>query len=209
MPEGRQEMFDNLPEEYSHLYLAIEDKLAAVICIEDPVRPEAKEVISSLKELGISKVVMMTGDSERTAKAIAGKVGVDEYYSEVLPEDKADFVEKEKAKGRKVIMIGDGINDSPALSAADVGVAISDGAELAREIADIMIGAENLYELVILKQLSDGLMKRIKRNYRFIVTFNAGLILLGVSGILQPTTSALFHNMSTLGISLKSMQDLL
>ena len=195
--------------EYSHLYLAIEKELAAVICIEDPLREEAADVIEILRKSGISKIVMMTGDSEHTAAAIARRVGVDEYYSEVLPEDKADFVEKEKAKGRKVIMIGDGINDSPALSAADVGVAISDGAELAREIADIMIGAENLYELVILKQLSDGLMKRIKRNYRFIVTFNAGLILLGVSGILQPTTSALFHNMSTLGISLKSMQDLL
>ena len=209
IPEGEQAKFDALPKEYSHLYLAIEKELAAVICIEDPLREEAADVIEILRESGISKIVMMTGDSEHTAAAIARRVGVDEYYSEVLPEDKADFVEKEKAKGRKVIMIGDGINDSPALSAADVGVAISDGAELAREIADIMIGAENLYELVILKQLSDGLMKRIKRNYRFIVTFNAGLILLGVSGILQPTTSALFHNMSTLGISLKSMQDLL
>lgn len=209
IPEGKEALFASLPVEYSHLYLAIEKELAAVICIEDPLREEAADVIEILRESGISKIVMMTGDSEHTAAAIARRVGVDEYYSEVLPEDKADFVEKEKAKGRKVIMIGDGINDSPALSAADVGVAISDGAELAREIADIMIGAENLYELVILKQLSDGLMKRIKRNYRFIVTFNAGLILLGVSGILQPTTSALFHNMSTLGISLKSMQDLL
>ena len=209
VPKGMEEKFNNLPLQCSHLYLAIENELAGVICIEDPLRDEAEAVINSLKKAGLSKVVMMTGDSERTASVIAKRVGVDEYYSEVLPEDKADFVEKEKAKGRKVIMIGDGINDSPALSAADVGVAISDGAELAREIADIMIGAENLYELVILKQLSDGLMKRIKRNYRFIVTFNAGLILLGVSGILQPTTSALFHNMSTLGISLKSMQDLL
>ena len=209
IPEGKEALFASLPVEYSHLYLAIEKELAAVICIEDPLREEAADVIEILRKSGISKIVMMTGDSEHTAVAIAKRGGVDEYYSEVLPEDKADFVEKEKAKGRKVIMIGDGINDSPALSAADVGVAISDGAELAREIADIMIGAENLYELVILKQLSDGLMKRIKRNYRFIVTFNAGLILLGVSGILQPTTSALFHNMSTLGISLKSMQDLL
>lgn len=209
IPEGKEALFASLPVEYSHLYLAIEKELAAVICIEDPLREEAADVIEILRKSGISKIVMMTGDSEHTAAAIAKRVGVDEYYSEVLPEDKADFVEKEKAKGRKVIMIGDGINDSPALSATDVGVAISDGAELAREIADIMIGAENLYELVILKQLSDGLMKRIKRNYRFIVTFNAGLILLGVSGILQPTTSALFHNMSTLGISLKSMQDLL
>lgn len=209
VPEDGRDAFDSLPSEYSHLFLAIGGRLAAVICIEDPLREEADAVISALHRQGIKKIVMMTGDSEHTAAAIARRVGVDEYYSEVLPEDKADFVEKEKAKGRKVIMIGDGINDSPALSAADVGVAISDGAELAREIADIMIGAENLYELVILKQLSDGLMKRIKRNYRFIVTFNAGLILLGVSGILQPTTSALFHNMSTLGISLKSMQDLL
>ena len=209
IPEGKEALFFSFSVEYSHLYLAIEKELAAVICIEDPLREEAADVIEILRKSGISKIVMMTGDSEHTAVAIAKRVGVDEYYSEVLPEDKADFVEKEKAKGRKVIMIGDGINDSPALSAADVGVAISDGAELAREIADIMIGAENLYELVILKQLSDGLMKRIKRNYRFIVTFNAGLILLGVSGILQPTTSALFHNMSTLGISLKSMQDLL
>lgn len=209
IPEGKEALFASLPVEYSHLYLAIEKELAAVICIEDPLREEAADVIEILRKSCISKIVMMTGDSEHTAAAIARRVGVDEYYSEVLPEDKADFVEKEKAKGRKIIMIGDGINDSPALSAADVGVAISDGAELAREIADIMIGAENLYELVILKQLSDGLMKRIKRNYRFIVTFNAGLILLGVSGILQPTTSALFHNMSTLGISLKSMQDLL
>ena len=209
VPEGRQEMFDNLPEEYSHLYLAIEDKLAAVICIEDPVRPEAKEVISSLKELGISKVVMMTGDSERTAKAIAGKVGVDEYYSEVLPEDKANFVEKEKAKGRKVIMIGDGINDSPALSAADIGISISDGAEIAREIADVTIGADNLYEIVTLKALSNSLVKRIDKNYRFIVSFNAGLIVLGVAGIIPPTMSALLHNGSTLAIGMKSMENLL
>ena len=209
VPEGRQEMFDNLPEEYSHLYLAIEDKLAAVICIEDPVRPEAKEVISSLKELGISKVVMMTGDSERTAKAIAGKVGVDEYYSEVLPEDKASFVEKEKAAGRKVIMIGDGINDSPALSAADVGIAISDGAQIAREIADITISADDLYQIVTLKFISNGLMKRIKRNYRQIVGINTSLILLGVSGVIMPTTSALLHNTSTLLITLKSMNNLL
>ena len=208
-PRGERSTFCITSGGILYLYLAIEKELAAVICIEDPLREEAADVIEILRKSGISKIVMMTGDSEHTAVAIAKRVGVDEYYSEVLPEDKADFVEKEKAKGRKVIMIGDGINDSPALSAADVGVAISDGAELAREIADIMIGAENLYELVILKQLSDGLMKRIKRNYRFIVTFNAGLILLGVSGILQPTTSALFHNMSTLGISLKSMQDLL
>lgn len=208
VPEGRQEMFDNLPEEYSHLYLAIEDKLAAVICIEDPVRPEAKEVISSLKELGISKVVMMTGDSERTAKAIAGKVGVDEYYSEVLPEDKASFVEKEKAAGRKVIMIGDGINDSPALSAADVGIAISDGAQIAREIADITVSADDLGQIVYLKDLSNNLIRKINRNYRTIVSFNSGLIALGVLGVIQPTTSALLHNTSTLFISMNSMKNI-
>lgn len=209
IPEGMEQKFADLPEEYSHLYLAIENQLAAVICIEDPLREEASEVIKKLKEAGISKVVMMTGDSDRTAKAIAAKVGVDEYYSEVLPKDKADFVNKEKALGRKVIMIGDGINDSPALSAADVGIAISEGAELAREIADVTIGAENLYELLTLKKISDGLMKRIHKNYRNIVGFNAGLIALGVGGILQPTTSALLHNTSTLLIGLKSMQPLL
>lgn len=166
-------------------------------------------MVALLKQSGISKVVMMTGDSERTARAIAGKVGVDEYYSEVLPEDKAGFIEKEKAQGRKVIMIGDGINDSPALSAADVGIAISDGAQIAREIADVTIGAEDLSEIVVLKNISDGLMKRIRGNYRFIVGFNTGLILLGVGGIIAPTTSALLHNTSTLAISLKSMQNLL
>lgn len=209
VPEGKEELFKNLPNEYSHLYLAIGDSLAAVICIEDPLREEAEAVINSLRRVGISKIVMMTGDSDRTAKVIAKKVGVDEYYSEVLPEDKAKFVEKEKAKSRKVIMIGDGINDSPALSAADVGIAISDGAEIAREIADITIGSDDLYNIVTLKLLSDSLMKRISKNYRNIVGFNTGLILLGVSGIIQPTTSALFHNTSTLLISLKSMQNLL
>ena len=209
VPEGKKELFKNLPNEYSHLYLAIGDSLAAVICIEDPLREEAEAVINSLRRAGISKIVMMTGDSDRTAKVIAKKVGVDEYYSEVLPEDKTKFVEKEKAKARKVIMIGDGINDSPALSAADVGIAISDGAEIAREIADITIGSDDLYNIVTLKLLSDSLMKRISKNYRNIVGFNTGLILLGVSGIIQPTTSALFHNTSTLLISLKSMQNLL
>lgn len=209
VPEGKEELFKNLPNEYSHLYLAIGDSLAAVICIEDPLREEAEAVINSLRRAGISKIVMMTGDSDRTAKVIAKKVGVDEYYSEVLPEDKAKFVEKEKAKSRKVIMIGDGINDSPALSAADVGIAISDGAEIAREIADITIGSDDLYNIVTLKLLSDSLMKRISKNYRNIVGFNTGLILLGVGGIIQPTTSALFHNTSTLLISLKSMQNLL
>ncbi|MCI6690602.1 MAG: HAD-IC family P-type ATPase [Clostridiaceae bacterium] len=209
IPEGMQERFDAVPEEYSHLYLAVEGRLVAIICIEDPLRPEAADVIQNLKKAGISKVVMMTGDSDRIARAVASKVGVDEYYSEVLPEDKASFVDKERSAGRKVIMIGDGINDSPALSAADVGIAISDGAEIAREIADVTISADNLEELVKLKQISNGLIKRIHQNYRVIVGFNMGLIILGVAGILQPTTSALFHNTSTLLISLKSMTDLL
>lgn len=209
IPEGMEEKFAALPEEYSHLYLAIEGELAAVICIHDPIRPEASAVINSLKRAGISKVVMMTGDSERTARAVAAQIGVDEYYSEVLPEDKAGFVEREKAAGRKVIMIGDGINDSPALSAADVGIAISDGAEIAREIADVTIGADNLYEIVTLKAISNGLMKRIHKNYRSIILVNAGLIALGVTGMIQPTTSALLHNTSTLVIGLKSMQNLI
>lgn len=209
IPEDGQAKFDNIPEEYSHLYLAIDGRLAAVICIEDPLREEAKASVDALRAAGISKIVMMTGDSERTAAAIARRVGVDEYYSEVLPEDKANFIEKEKAAGRKVIMVGDGINDSPALSAANVGIAISDGAEIAREIADITVGTDDLQELVVLKEISNALMKRIRRNYRFIVTFNAGLIACGVAGILQPTTSALLHNTSTLAISLKSMQNLL
>lgn len=209
VPEGMHEQFDALSPEYSHLYLAIENQLAAVICIEDPLREEAEAVVNTLKKSGISKIVMMTGDSERTASAIARKVGVDEYYSEVLPEDKAKFVEQEKAKGRKVIMIGDGINDSPALSAADVGIAISDGAEIAREIADVTVGADDLYEIVTLKAISNGLMKRIQKNYRAIVGINTGLIVCGVAGVIQPTTSALFHNTSTLAISLKSMKNLL
>ena len=209
VPDGMMEAFDELPSECSHLFMAIDHELAAVICIEDPLREEAAAVVRKLKEAGISKVVMMTGDSDRTAKAIAARVGVDEYYSEVLPEDKASFVEEEKKAGRKVIMIGDGINDSPALSAADIGIAISDGAEIAREIADITVGADSLNELVTLKLISDGLMKRIHKNYRFIVGFNTGLIVLGVAGILQPATSALLHNTSTLKIGLKSMQDIL
>ena len=209
IPEGEQEKFDALPKEYSHLYLAIEGKLAAVICIEDPLREEASAVVQSLKRAGLSKVVMMTGDSERTAAAIAKRVGVDEYYSEVLPEDKASFVEREKAAGRKVIMIGDGINDSPALSAANVGIAISDGAEIAREIADITVSSDDLYQIVTLKLLSDSLMDRIKKNYRRIVGFNSLLIVLGVTGVIQPTTSALLHNSSTLLIGLESMQNLL
>lgn len=209
IPAGKEPLFESLPLYYSHLYLAIEGKLSAVICIEDPLRDEAAAVVTSLKKAGISKVVMMTGDSERTASVIAKKVGVDEYYAEVLPEDKAAFVEKEKAKGRKVIMIGDGINDSPALSAANVGIAISDGAEIAREIADITVGSDDLYQIVTLKYISNALMKRIKSNYRKIVGFNSGLIALGVAGVLPPTTTALLHNGSTILISVNSMKNLL
>ena len=209
VPAGKETLFESLPLYYSHLYLAIEGKLSAVICIEDPLRDEAAAVVTSLKKAGISKVVMMTGDSERTASVIAKKVGVDEYYAEVLPEDKAAFVEREKAKGRKVIMIGDGINDSPALSAANVGIAISDGAEIAREIADITVGSDDLYQIVTLKYISNALMKRIKSNYRKIVGFNSGLIALGVAGVLPPTTTALLHNGSTILISVNSMKNLL
>ena len=209
VPAGKEPLFESLPLYYSHLYLAVEGKLSAVICIEDPLRDEAAAVVTSLKKAGISKVVMMTGDSERTASVIAKKVGVDEYYAEVLPEDKAAFVEREKAKGRKVIMIGDGINDSPALSAANVGIAISDGAEIAREIADITVGSDDLYQIVTLKYISNALMKRIKSNYRKIVGFNSGLIALGVAGVFPPTTTALLHNGSTILISVNSMKNLL
>ena len=201
--------FETLPEECSLLYLAIEHELAAVVCIEDPLRKEAADVVRALKATGLEKVVMMTGDSEKTAASVARRVGVDAYYSEVLPEDKAKFVEQERASGRTVIMIGDGINDSPALSAANVGIAIRDGAQIAQEIADITISAENLWEIVILRRLSEALMRRIQKNYRSIVGINATLILLGVTGILQPTTSALLHNMSTLTISLTNMKNLL
>lgn len=203
-----QKQFESLPEEYSHLYLAIDGVLAAVICIEDPLREESASVVRALKGAGFQKVVMMTGDNERTAAFIARKAGVDEYYSEVLPEDKARFIEKEKAKGKKVLMVGDGINDSPALSAADAGIAVSDGSELAREIADITIPADNLYQIVRLKYLSQALMRRINRNYKEIVGINTLLILLGVGGMIQPTTTAMFHNMSTIAISLQSMQNL-
>ena len=204
-----RERFEALPEEYSHLYLAIEKELVAVICIEDPLREEAADMIRALRAEGVQKTVMMTGDSEKTAAAVARRVGVDEYYAEVLPEEKAGFVEREKALGHKVIMIGDGINDSPALSAADAGIAISDGAELAREIADITIAAEDLEELVVLKRLANGMMKRIGKNYHQIIGINAGLIVSGIAGVLQPTTSALLHNTSTLLISLRSMKNLL
>lgn len=201
--------FETLPEECSLLYLAIEHELAAVVCIEDLLRKEAADVVRALKATGLEKVVMMTGDSEKTAASVARRVGVDAYYSEVLPEDKAKFVEQERASGRTVIMIGDGINDSPALSAANVGIAIRDGAQIAQEIADITISAENLWEIVMLRRLSEALMRRIQKNYRSIVGINATLILLGVTGILQPTTSALLHNMSTLTISLTNMKNLL
>lgn len=209
IPHGEEEQFESLPGEYSHLYLAVSQELAAVICIEDPLREEARDIVASLKAEGIKKVVMMTGDSLRTAQAIAQKTGVDAFYAEVLPEDKASFVEKEKALGRKVIMIGDGINDSPALAAANAGIAISGGAQLAREIADITISGENLDQLVTLKKISSLLMKRINRNYRFVIGFNMGLILLGLWGVLAPGTSALLHNMSTLGITLESMTNML
>ena len=209
VPVGKEAIFEQLPKEYSHLYLAVENELAGVILIEDPLREEAAELVNALRKAGLSQIVMMTGDSERTAAAIAERVGVDNYYSEVLPEDKANFIEEAKANGHKVIMIGDGINDSPALSAADVGIAISDGAEIAREIADITVGSDDLLQIVTLKMLSDSLMKRIHKNYRTIVGFNTLLILLGVGGVLQPTTSALLHNSSTLLIALKNMRNLL
>ena len=209
IPDGMEEKFAELPPEYSQLYLGIEGELAAVICIEDPLRAEAPGVIQKLREAGFKQIVMMTGDSDRTARAIAAKVGVDEYYSEVLPEDKARFIEEARKNGHKVIMVGDGINDSPALSAADVGVAISDGAELAREIADITIGADDLSVMVTLKEISNGLMAKIHRNYRRIVGINGTLIALGVTGVIQPTTSALLHNTSTLMIGMDSMKSVI
>lgn len=209
IPEGEEEKYRALSGEYSHLYLAISGSLAAVICISDPLRAEAKAAIKALHDCGIKRVVMMTGDNERTAAAVAAAVGVDEYHAEVLPEDKAAFIRKAKAEGHKVIMIGDGVNDSPALSEADAGIAIGTGAAIAKEIADITISSQNLFELVTLRKLSEALMARIDRNYRFIVGFNLGLIFCGVTGIMLPTTSALLHNMSTLAISLQSMTNLL
>ena len=208
VPEGEDEKFRTLSPAYSHLYLCIAGELAAVICIHDPLRREARDAVAALHACGIGKVVMMTGDNRQTAQAVARAVGVDAVYAEVLPEDKAAFIRSEKAAGHTVIMVGDGVNDSPALSEADAGVAISTGAAIAREIADITIASEDLFELVTLRRLSQALMARIHRNYRFIVGFNLSLILLGVAGLLPPTTSALLHNMSTLGISLKSMTDL-
>ena len=209
VPEGKEELFHSLPSHHSHLFLAVEQMLVGVICIEDPIRGEAADVIRKLREAGFSKVVIMTGDSERTAASVAKTLGVREYYSEVLPEDKANFILEQKALGRKVVMIGDGINDSPALSAADVGIAISDGAEIAREIADITIGSDDLYQIVTLKKLSDALVKRIRKNYREIVGINGALIGLGVAGMITPTISATLHNTSTLAIGLESMTNLL
>ena len=209
IPEGEQERYDSLPDQYSHLYLAIGGVLSAVVCISDPLRPEAEDVIRQLRELGIQRAVMLTGDSERTAAAIAAEVGVDEYHAEILPADKASFVESERAEGHTVIMIGDGINDSPALSKANVGIAIRDGAAIAREIADITIAADNLSELVSLRRLASKLTGRIHSNYRFVIGFNSSLIALGALGILPPATSATLHNLSTLGISLRSMTNLL
>ena len=209
IPVGEEDKYNSLPPEYSHLFLCIAGSLAAVICISDPLRKEAADAVAALHKCGISKVVMMTGDNKDTAQAVAQKVGVDEFFAEVLPEDKAEFIRKEKAAGRTVIMIGDGVNDSPALSEADAGIAISTGAAIAREIADITIASDDLFELVTLRRLSEALMNRIHHNYRFIVGFNFLLIVAGVAGILPPTTSALLHNMSTLGISLKSMTNLL
>ena len=209
IPEGEKEKFDNLRPEYSHLYMAASGQLVGVICIADPLRPEAASVLRQLRKLGITNTVMMTGDSERTAAAIAKQVGVDHYFAEVLPEDKAAFVQKAKAEGHTVVMIGDGINDSPALSAADIGIAINSGAAIAREIADITIKADSLEELVVLKTIANGLQRRVHANYRFVLSFNSTLIVLGAMGILQPATSAMLHNLSTIGISLKSMTNLI
>ena len=209
VPAGEQARFDSLPAQYSHLYLAIAGQLAAVVCISDPLREEAADVLQALRALGLTRTVMLTGDSQRTAAAIAAQLGVDEYQAEVLPEDKANFVERTRAEGHTVIMIGDGINDSPALSAADVGIAISDGAAIAREIADVTIAADDLFELVSLRRVALALMRRIRANYRFVIGFNGSLIALGAMGLLQPAQSALLHNLSTLGLSLRSMTNLL
>ena len=209
IPEGEQEKYDALPAAYSHLYLCIDGELAAVICIHDPLRREAKDAVKALHESGFTNVVMMTGDNRRTAESVAAEVGVDAVYAEVLPEDKAAFIRQEKEKGHTVIMVGDGVNDSPALSEADAGIAISTGAAIAREIADITVASEDLFELVTLRKLSEALMARIHGSYRFIVAFNLSLITLGVAGVLPPAISALLHNTSTLGIGLKNMTDLL
>lgn len=208
VPPGEQERFDALSPEYSHLYLAVGGRLAAVICISDPLREEAREVLEKLRGMGVSRLVMLTGDSERTAQAIAGQVGVDEFRAGVLPADKAQYVAQLRSQGHTVVMVGDGINDSPALSEADAGVAISDGAAIAREIADITISADSLWELVRLRRIAIGLMKRIRSNYRFVLGFNGTLLVLGMAGVLAPATSAMLHNLSTLGVSLRSMSPL-
>ena len=204
VPAAEQERFEALPAQYSHLYLTIGGVLAAVICVSDPLRSEARAVVEALRQMGVRKTVMLTGDSERTAAAIAAQVGVDEYRSEVLPEDKAEYIERERAAGHTVIMLGDGINDSPALSAANVGIAVSNGAAIAREIADVTISANDLYEIAVLRALAQRLMRRIRSNYRMVIGFNGALIGLGMLGIVQPAVSATLHNLSTLGISLRS-----
>ena len=208
IPEGEQEKFDTLPPEFSQLYLAIDGVLSAVICISDPLREEAKDVFSALRRLGVKKTVMLTGDSPRTAAAIAAQLGVDDFRAGVLPADKAEYVAALRREGHTVLMVGDGINDSPALSEADAGIAISDGAAIAREIADITIAADSLWELVQLRQLAMALMNRIQANYRFVIGFNGALIGLGAAGVLPPATSAMLHNLSTLGVSLHSMRAL-
>ena len=209
VPADEQEKFDQMPAEYSHLYMAASGQLVGVICIADPLRPEAASVLRQLHKLGIRNTVMMTGDSYRTAEAIARQVGVDQFFAEVLPEDKANFVQKAKAEGRTVVMIGDGINESPALSAADIGIAINSGAAIAREIADVTIKADSLEELVTLKTIANALQHRVSSNYRFVLSFNSTLIVLGALGILQPAASAMLHNLSTIGISLRSMTNLI
>lgn len=209
IPEGEEALYESRPEEYSHIYMALDGKLVAIICIQDPLRPEAPQVLKNLRKAGFKNLVMMTGDSERTAAAVAAKIGVDKFFAEVLPEDKARFVKEAKQSGHRVVMVGDGINDSPALSEADAGVAIAEGADIAREIADITISAHDLQQLVVLKEISTLLMKRVQFNYDFVITFNAGLIGLGVMGILPPATTALLHNGSTIAISLHSMTDLI
>ena len=209
VPADEQEKFDQMPAEYSHLYMAASGQLVGVICIADPLRPEAASVLHQLHKLGIRNTVMMTGDSYRTAEAIARQVGVDQFFAEVLPEDKANFVQKAKAEGRTVVMIGDGINDSPALSAADIGIAINSGAAIAREIADVTIKADSLEELVTLKTIANALQHRVSSNYRFVLSFNSTLLVLGALGILQPAASAMLHNLSTIGISLRSMTNLI
>ena len=209
IPEGEEALYENRPEEYSHIYMALDGKLVAIICIQDPLRPEAPQVLKNLRKAGFRNLVMMTGDSERTAAAVAAKIGVDKFYAEVLPEDKARFIKEAKKSGHRVVMVGDGINDSPALSEADAGVAIAEGADIAREIADITISAHDLQQLVVLKEISTLLMKRVQFNYDFVISFNAGLIGLGVMGILPPATTALLHNGSTIAISLHSMTDLM